>query len=84
MNSRVVDPEGRRAGRKLGEQLLLALGMPWEGRSPRVLTRAFEEFSFTAEGMGRLDQEAPHVGEINQEQLGQLLLPFAQEIYDGS
>ncbi len=36
---------------------------PWRGQSPRVLTRAFGAFSFTAEGMGRLDLDASHVGD---------------------
>ncbi len=59
-----------------GEQLEMRLKMPWEGKSPRVLTRAFRAFSFTAEGMGRLDQDASPVGDIEQEELGQLLLSF--------
>ncbi len=47
---------------------------PWNGRSPRVLTRAFGAFSLGREGMSRLDLGASHVGEINQE--GQLVLPL--------
>ncbi len=62
------------------EQLELALPwgrhQPWEARSPRVLTRAYRAFSFRAEGMGRLDLDAPHAGDTEQEQLGQLLFPF--------
>ena len=59
---------------KLG-QLTLDLRLPWDGYSPRVLTRAYETFSFTAEGMGRLDQDASHVGDLNIRG-GQLALPF--------
>jgi len=66
-------------------QLWLELGdvpgagseLPWGGRSPRELTRCAQSFSFTAEGMGRLDQVASHVGD---REVGgaaeQLLLPF--------
>ena len=37
--------------------------IPWKGVSPRVLTKSFELFSFTAEGMGRLDLDATPVGD---------------------
>ena len=48
--------------------------LPWGGCSARGLTRAYVAFSFTAEGMGRLDQDAAHVGDPYVEQLGQLVL----------
>jgi len=60
----------------LCEQLELDLRLPWGGLSPRVLTRASEAFRFGPEGMGRLDLDASRAGEITQEELGQLLLPF--------
>ena len=44
-------------------QLTLDLGLPWEGRSTRVLTRSYSIFSFGAEGMRRLDLSASHVGD---------------------
>ena len=47
---------------------------PWKGQSPRVLTKAFETFRFRPEGMGRLDQDASHVGEITQSSSNQLEL----------
>ncbi len=53
------------------------------GRSPRELTRAFQARRFRPEGMGRLDQDASHIGEINQEELGQLLFPFTQGVHHG-
>ncbi len=50
---------------------------PWGGRSPRGLTRASRAFSFRREGMGRLcGSEMDECGDIDMEQLGQLLLPF--------
>ena len=36
-----------------GEQLLLKLRMPWDGRSPRYLTRVHSVFSFASVGTGR-------------------------------
>ena len=52
---------------------------PWRGQSPRVLTRAHLAFSFTAEGMGRLDQDASRVGENDQElQLQLELFPLGR------
>ncbi len=39
------------------EQLLLELGEPWGGISPRYLTRVFGQFSFTRKGMGRPNLE---------------------------
>ena len=35
------------------EQLRLKLGMPWDGVSPRCLTRGFERLSLASEGTGR-------------------------------
>ena len=35
------------------EQLQLALGMPWNGVSPRYLTKVHERFSLASEGTGR-------------------------------
>ena len=35
------------------EQLVLKLGMPWDGRSPRYLTRGFEILSLSSAGTGR-------------------------------
>ncbi len=43
------------------EQLRLDLGMPWDGKSPRFLTRGFEIFSLASEGTGRLNLDAPAV-----------------------
>ncbi len=48
---------------------------PWGGKSPRVLTRAFVAFSLVREGMGRLDQDASHVGDVRVREV-QLDLPF--------
>ncbi len=62
------------------QQLELQLGEPWGGYSPRVLTKAFLARRLRAEGMGRLDQDASHVGDIEEEELGQLLLPFFKEV----
>ena len=39
------------------------LDLPWGGVSPRALTRGASIISFTAEGMGRLDLDASHVGD---------------------
>ena len=38
-------------------QLELKLGMPWDGYSPRYLTKAFGRFSFASEGTGRSNLE---------------------------
>jgi len=67
------------------EQLLLALRLPWDGVSPRLLTAAYLNSTFRAEGMGRLDQDASHVGDIEQESLpgGQRLFPFEEGVYNG-
>jgi len=48
--------------------------VPWGGVSPRELTRAFRAFSFTAEGMGPLNPDAPRVGENKPEAPAQLEL----------
>jgi len=51
--------------------------VPWQGSSPRELTRAFQAFSLVREGMGRLDQDASHVGDIEQEDpLQGVLFPY--------
>jgi len=39
------------------EQLELKLEMPWDGVSPRFLTRGFREFSLASEGTGRSNVE---------------------------
>ena len=36
-----------------GEQLVLRLRMPWDGRSPRSLTKGSELLSFVRSGTGR-------------------------------
>jgi len=64
----------QRVGPVVLEQLELQLGEPWGGRSPRVLTRAFEAFSFRAEGMGRLNEDARCEGKVRGGE--QLLLPL--------
>ena len=51
----------------ISEQLLLKLGMPWDGISPRYLTRAPKRFSLASEGTGRSNREsfdALHVDQI--------------------
>ena len=53
-------------------QLTLALRLPWEGRSCRVLTKSHLAFSFVREGMGRLDLDASPAGDINEIELFQL------------
>ncbi len=66
----------------MDEQHVLDLGMPWEGRSPRGLCAVNLALSFTAEGMGRLDLNASHVGEDEQRELeGQLSFPFDRSFY---
>ena len=45
--------EEERAYSVNSEQLLLKLGMPWDGMSPRCLTRGFVELSLASEGTGR-------------------------------
>ncbi len=45
-------------------QLLLELGMPWDGVDPRYLTKAFERFRLIPEGTPRPDLDA-----ISPEQL---------------
>ncbi len=47
--------------------LLVDESTPWEGRSPRELTKSYRTYSFRAEGMGRLDQDASRVGEYERE-----------------
>ena len=42
------------------EQLLLRLGMPWDGVSPRFLTRAPKARSLASEGTGRVIQDLRH------------------------
>jgi len=51
----------------IAEQLLLKLGMPWDGVSPRYLTRGYLERSLGSEGTGRSvgdPDEAIHVAEL--------------------
>ena len=42
----------------ISEQLMLELGMPWDGRDPRYLTKAFGRFSFVRSGTGRANPDA--------------------------
>ena len=35
------------------EQLKLELGMPWDGKDPRYLTKAYERFKLARIGTGR-------------------------------
>ena len=39
----------------ISEQLLLPLGMPWNGVSPRYLTKAPRKLSLASEGTGRVN-----------------------------
>lgn len=41
----------------------------WGAYSPRALTRGHKCISFTAEGMGRLNEDASPVGDIDRDQL---------------
>ena len=41
----------------ISDQLMLKLGMPWDGRDPRCLTKAFERFSLASEGTGWVNFE---------------------------
>ena len=41
----------------IGDQLLLALGMLWDGISPRYLTRAPKKLSLASEGTGRVNPD---------------------------
>ena len=49
---------------------------PWGGRSPRVLTTSYQTFSLAREGMGRLDLDATHVGDIEGSCSSEQLLLF--------
>ena len=51
------------------EQLLLQLGMPWDGRDPRYLTRAFSRFSLASEGTGRSNPESFEAKDVDQFEL---------------
>ena len=35
------------------------VAVPWDGRSPRSLTKAYERFSLASEGTGRVNPDAP-------------------------
>ena len=48
----------------ISEQLKLELGMPWDGRSPRYLTKAAELFSLASEGTGRSIPDVPLVVQL--------------------
>ena len=51
--------------------------IPWAGFSPRELTRSFGTFSFTAEGMGRLNGDAgPERGGESEASCMQLAFPL--------
>ena len=54
--------------RPISEQLVLELEdrvAPWEGRSPRLLTRAFSRFSLASEGTGRSNLELSRVVQLD-------------------
>ena len=46
------------------EQLALKLGLPWDGYSPRSLTRASALFSFVRKGTGRSNLELSRVVQL--------------------
>ena len=54
---------------ELGDVLGAGKDLPWGGRSTRGLTRIAVALRLATEGMGRLDLDGSHVGEINQPQL---------------
>ncbi len=58
----------------ISEQLWLELGMPWDGISPRYLTRAPKRLSLASEGTGRSIQD----------ESGQQLELFLEETSFGS
>ena len=43
------------------EKLVLKVGLPWDGRSPRTLTKAYARFSLASEGTGRVNEDEPSV-----------------------
>ena len=51
------------------EQLLLKLGMPWNGQDPRYLTRAYRRFSLSSEGTGRSSQDLIQTLHVDQIEL---------------
>ncbi len=51
------------------QQLWLKLGMPWDGISPRYLTRAFAAFSLASEGTGRVNLEPSRPVQVIQLEL---------------
>ncbi len=57
--------------------------VPWDGRSPRELTRAFERFRFAPEGTGLTVMAKPTLSKSEgpSEQLG--LFPSKEEVEDG-
>ncbi len=57
------------------DQLVLKLGMPWDGISPRYLTRAPKRLSLASEGTGRLDPVRIHAVQLQL---------FPEEISNGS
>ena len=50
-------------------QLELKLGMPWDGRDPRYLTRAFQRFSLSSEGTGRSMEDLDRLALVAQLEL---------------
>ena len=46
------------------EQLELRLRMPWDGYTPRSLTRVAKNFSFVRKGTGRVNLDAPQVVQL--------------------
>jgi len=45
----------------VNSQLCLSLGMPWDGVSPRYLTKVFGRFSFVRKGTGRVNPDAQDI-----------------------
>ena len=60
-----------------GEQLELELGMPWQGRSPRFLTRAFLDRRFG--GTGRVNRDESRVLRERPDQREDLQLWFFED-----
>jgi len=78
---------GRRPSR-IGEQLELELAgpgrawrEPWEGKSPRVLTKTFERFSLGAPPTGGLHADDTLCTGLEEQQLEfELLFPFKRVV----
>jgi len=62
----------------ISEQLSLELGMPWDGVSPRYLTKGRLVFSLASEGTGRsIGMADPSLKNAAEDPL-QLLLPLEE------